>query len=103
MRLVNYIANRIFAFLATMLFRTRVTDEATCYKAFRAEVIKSLSLRCRRFEFCPEVTARLLKRGYRYAEVPVSYEARTLAQGKKIRWYDGVECIWALIKYRFLG
>ncbi len=103
MRLANYIANRIFAFLATILYRTRVTDEATCYKAFRTEVIKSLDLRCRRFEFCPEVTARLLKRGYRYAEVPVRYEARTLAQGKKIRWYDGVECIWTLIKYRFLG
>ncbi|MCX8052912.1 MAG: glycosyltransferase family 2 protein [Armatimonadetes bacterium] len=102
MRLVNYIANRIFAFLATVLYGTKVTDEATCYKAFRTEVIKSLDLRCKRFEFCPEVTARLLKRGYRYAEVPVSYEARTHAQGKKIRWYDGLECIWTLIKYRFL-
>jgi dolichol-phosphate mannosyltransferase len=103
MRLANYIANRIFAFLATVLYRRKVTDEATCYKAFRTEVIKSLDLRCMRFEFCPEVTARLLKRGYRYAEVPVNYESRTFAQGKKIRWYDGLECIWTLIKYRFVG
>lgn len=103
MRLINYIANRIFASLATILYRTKVTDEATCYKAFRTEVIKSIDLRCKRFEFCPEVTAKLLKRGYRYAEVPVRYQARTHAQGKKIKWYDGIECIWTLIKYRFTG
>lgn len=103
MRLANYWANRLFAFLATVLYRTKVTDEATCYKAFRTEVLKSLDLRCRRFEFCPEVTARLLKRGYRYAEVPISYHARTAQEGKKIKWYDGLECIWALIKYRFVG
>jgi len=103
MRLANYLANRVFAFLATILYRRRVTDEATCYKVFRTEVLKSIELRCRRFEFCPEVTARLLKRGYRYAEVPINYHARTYAQGKKITWKDGVECIWTLIKYRFIG
>ena len=89
--------------LATVLYGAQITDEATCYKAFRTEVIKSLDLRCHRFEFCPEVTARLLKRGYRYAEVPIWYEARTYAQGKKITWKDGIECIWTLIKYRFVG
>lgn len=103
MRLANYLANRVFAWLATVLYRTRVTDEATCYKAFRVDVLKSIELRCNRFEFCPEVTARLLKRGYRYAEVPIWYEARTYAQGKKITWKDGVECIWTLLKYRFKG
>ncbi len=103
MRLVNYVANKTFAWLATLLYRTKVTDEATCYKAFRTDVIRSLDLRCKRFEFCPEVTARLLKRGYRYAEVPVWYQARTHAQGKKITWWDGAECIWTLVKYRFVG
>lgn len=103
MRAANYWANRLFAWITTVLYRTRVTDEATCYKAFRADLIKSLDLRCRRFEFCPEVTARLLKRGVRYAEVAVWYEARTHAQGKKITWRDGIECIWTLIKYRFVG
>ena len=103
MKLANYLANKLFALLATVLYRTKVTDEATCYKAFRTEVLKSLDLRCRRFEFCPEATARLLKRGFRYAEVPVWYEARTYAQGKKITWKDGIECIWALVKYRFVG
>ena len=103
MRLANYIANKLFAWIATVLYRTRVTDEATCYKAFRTDIINDLDLRCKRFEFCPEVTARLLKRGYRYAEVPIWYEARSRAQGKKITWVDGLECIWTLIKYRFVG
>jgi len=103
MRLANYVANKVFALLATVLYGTKVTDEATCYKVFRTEVLKGLDLRCNRFEFCPEVTARLLKRGVRYAEAPVWYEARTYAQGKKITWKDGVECIWTLLKYRFTG
>ncbi len=88
MRLANYIANRLFAWLATVLYGVRVTDEATCYKAFRTEVIKSIQLNCKRFDFCPEVTARLLKRGWRYVEVPISYQARTYGQGKKIKWFD---------------
>lgn len=102
MRLMNYLANKIFAFLASALYGVNVTDEATCYKAFRTEVLKSIELHCNRFEFCPEVTARLLKRGLRYAEVPIWYEARTYAQGKKITWKDGLECIWTLIKYRLV-
>lgn len=103
MRTANYVANRVFALMASVLYGARVTDEATCYKAFRTEVLRSIELRCSRFEFCPEVTARLLKRGYRYAEVPIWYEARTYAQGKKITWKDGLECIWTLVKYRFVG
>ncbi|MGI6295822.1 MAG: glycosyltransferase family 2 protein [Armatimonadota bacterium] len=103
MRLVNYIANKIFAALASLLYGVKITDEATCYKAFKTEVLNSIELRCNRFEFCPEVTARLLKRGYRYKEAPIWYEARTHAQGKKITWKDGVECIWTLLKYRFTG
>jgi dolichol-phosphate mannosyltransferase len=103
MKLTNFLANKLFAFMATILYATKVTDEATCYKAFRTDVLKSLDLRCKRFEFCPEVTARLLKRKYRFIEVPVWYKARTHAEGKKITWKDGLECIWALIKYRFTG
>lgn len=103
MRAANYLANKVFALLASMLYGTKMTDEATCYKAFKTEALRSVELRCNRFEFCPEVTARLLKRGCRYAEVPIWYEARTYAQGKKITWKDGVECIWTLLKYRFSG
>lgn len=102
MRLPNYIANRGLAITASILFRTRITDEATCYKAFRADLFKSLELTCRRFEFCPEVTAKLLRRGVKIAEVPIRYTARTSELGKKIGWWDGVVAFWTLIKYRFM-
>lgn len=103
MRLSNYLGNRVFAFLASILFGRRVTDEATCYKAFRSEMLLGLKLTCRRFEFCPEVTAKLLKRrDTRYTEVPISYTCRTFDEGKKIGWWDGVICIWTLVKYRIL-
>ena len=102
MRLPNLIANKLLAFTANLLFRARITDEATCYKAFRADLLKGLDLTCRRFEFCPEVTAKLLRKGVRIAEVPVRYTARTADLGKKIGWWDGVVAFWTLIKFRFL-
>jgi len=87
--------------MANLLYGTRITDEATCYKVFRASLIKSLPLRCERFEFCPEVTARVAKRGERILEIPIRYHYRTRAQGKKIGWRDGFEAIWTLLRYRF--
>ncbi|MGH7731686.1 MAG: glycosyltransferase family 2 protein [Candidatus Eiseniibacteriota bacterium] len=87
--------------MANLLYGTRLTDEATCYKVFRASLLKSLPLRCERFEFCPEVTARVAKRGERILEVPIRYHYRTRAQGKKIGWRDGFEAIWTLLRYRF--
>jgi glycosyltransferase involved in cell wall biosynthesis len=87
--------------MANLLYGTRLTDEATCYKVFRASLIKSIPLRCVRFEFCPEVTARVAKRGERILEVPIRYHYRTRAQGKKIAWRDGFEAIWTLLRYRF--
>jgi len=103
MKLANFIANKVFAWTATLLYGVRVTDEGTAYKAFRRELLTGLDLRCKRFEFCPEVTARLLKRRVRYKEVPIWYRARTVAEGKKIGYRDGLEILWALIKYRFKG
>jgi glycosyltransferase involved in cell wall biosynthesis len=88
-------------FLANLLYGTRLTDEATCYKVFRADLLKSLPLRCRRFEFCPEVTARVAKRRERILEVPITYRYRTRAQGKKIGWRDGFEAALTLLRYRF--
>jgi glycosyltransferase involved in cell wall biosynthesis len=87
--------------LANLLYGARLTDEATCYKAFKADVLKSLPLRCKRFEFCPEVTARVRKRGYKIQEVPVSFQYRTVKEGKKIGWKDGLEAVFTLVKYRF--
>ncbi len=87
--------------MANLLYGTRLTDEATCYKVFRTSLLKSLPLRCERFEFCPEVTARVARRGERILELPIHYHYRTREQGKKIGWRDGFEAIWTLLRYRF--
>jgi glycosyltransferase involved in cell wall biosynthesis len=102
MRFPNRVINKLLAWMVRFFYRTPLTDEATCYKAFRSDVLKSLPLTCRRFEFCPEVTAKVIRRGYCIVEVPIHYEARSMAEGKKIRWTDGVIAIWTLLKYRFL-
>ncbi|HEY3331157.1 MAG TPA: glycosyltransferase family 2 protein [Capsulimonadaceae bacterium] len=102
MKLPNLIANKILALAASVLFGQWITDEATCYKAVRTDVLRSMNLQCVRFEFCPEVTAKLMRAGHKIAEVPVKYHARTFAEGKKIHWYDGLEAVWTLVKYRFV-
>ena len=101
MRLPNYICNRLLAWGANLLYGARLTDEATCYKVFDAALIRSLPLECTRFEFCPEVTARVCKQGERIVELPISYTPRSYDSGKKIRWWDGVSALWTLLKYRF--
>lgn len=98
----NYLCNRLLAVTASLLFGVRLTDEATCYKAFDAALIREIPLTCRRFEFCPEVTAKVLRRGERILEVPIRYDARPMDAGKKIRWWDGVVAFWTLLKYRFV-
>jgi len=102
MALANRMANRILTGVANLLYAARLTDEATAYKAFRAPVLRQIHLVCRRFEFCPEVTAKARRLGYRIREVPVSYNARGIAEGKKIRARDGFEALWTLVKYRVL-
>ncbi len=100
MKPMNRLVNLLLATMVRILYKTPMTDEATCYKAFRTDVLKSIPLECKRFEFCPEVTAKAIRRGYRIVEVPIRYEARSLAEGKKIRWTDGVSAIWTLLKWR---
>jgi dolichol-phosphate mannosyltransferase len=97
-----WLANQILAWAASILFFRRVRDEATAYKVFRRDVIMSLDLHCSRFEFCPEVTAKILRAGLRLAEVPIKYAPRTVAQGKKIRARDGFHALSTLIWYRFM-
>lgn len=87
--------------LVRLLYGLKVTDEATCYKAFRTSILRRMGLRCRRFEFCPEVTAKLGRMGLDIMEVPISYRPRSHGEGKKIRWTDGVEAISTLIYWRF--
>jgi len=101
MAFANLVANRVLAFLATLLYGKRITDEATAYKAFRRDVIDSIELTCHRFEFCPEVTGKVLRKKYRLVEVPINYRGRTSMEGKKITWWDGIVAIWTLLKYRF--
>jgi dolichol-phosphate mannosyltransferase len=93
-------ANWILTAAANLLYNAQLTDEATAYKAFRASVLRSIELECRRFDFCSEVTAKLRRLGYRIREVPISYNARGIAEGKKIRFIDGLDALWTLFKYR---
>lgn len=95
------LANWALTLLTNMLYRSKLTDMATAYKVFRGEVIKGLELRSARFEFEPEVTAKLLLAGYEIIEVPISFNPRSVAEGKKIGWIDGIEYIYTLLKYRF--
>lgn len=96
-----YWGGRLLSWWTNFLYGSRLTDEATGYKVFKASVLKSFELNCRGFEFCPEVTAKVLRRGIRIKEVPISYCPRSIAQGKKISWKDGVIALWMLFKLRF--
>ncbi len=99
----NFIANRLLATYTNLLYGCRITDESTGYKAFSTELITRLNLTCEGFEFCPEVTAKILRAGYHIYEVPVSYFPRTKKEGKKLRfWSDGLFAAWTLLKYRFI-
>ena len=100
----NFIANRILATYTNLLYGCRITDESTGYKAFSTELITRLDLTCEGFEFCPEVTAKILRAGYHIYEIPVSYFPRTKKEGKKLRfWSDGFFAAWTLLKYRFIS
>ncbi len=100
MELRYRIANHLLTASANLLFGAGLTDEATAYKAFRASLLREITLECERFEFCPEVTAKLSRLGHPIHEVPISYNARGIADGKKIRFADGLEALWTLLKYR---
>ncbi len=97
-----YWGGRFLSVLANLLYGIRITDEATCYKVFRADILKNINLECERFEFCPEVTAKVAKKGLRIYEVPIRYYPRSIEEGKKINWHDGITAIWTLFKYRFV-
>lgn len=98
----HYLGNRFLTFVTNVLYNTMLTDMETCYKAFRSEIFKSIHIRSNRFEFEPEITAKVFKSGCRVFEVPVSYAGRDYVEGKKITWKDGFGAVWTLIKYRFI-
>jgi glycosyltransferase involved in cell wall biosynthesis len=99
---LHYFGNKILTIVTNILYGVTLTDMETCYKIFPGTLIRSINLNAKRFEFEPEVTAKILKRGYKIKEVPISYLGRTHSEGKKITWKDGFSAIFSLIKYRFL-
>ena len=98
----HYLANLFLNLVTNVLYNTTMTDMETCFKAVRADILKDLPLRSNRFGIEPEITAKLFKRGARVYEVPITYEGRDYAEGKKITWRDGFPALWTLIKYRFV-
>ena len=97
----NKLVNFLLAVSVRLLFGKKISDEATCYKALRSDVLQAMNLECQRFEFCPEVTAKTFRLGLSIIEVPIDYVARNKKEGKKIRWYDAPEAFWTLLRYRF--
>lgn len=102
MRFSNWLANMILRITVNVLFGSRITDEATAYKVFARDILRGVELRSKRFEFCPEITAKVLKAGYAIKDVPINYNPRSFEQGKKITWRDGYVAFWTLIKFRFV-
>jgi glycosyltransferase involved in cell wall biosynthesis len=98
----HMVANKLLTLMTNVLYNSILTDMETGYKLFRREILKDIPLRSKRFEFEPEITAKLLKRKVRIFEVPISFNPREYEEGKKIGLSDAFEAIWALIKYRFL-
>ncbi|MBI4376042.1 MAG: glycosyltransferase family 2 protein [Elusimicrobia bacterium] len=98
---IHYWGNRGLTWLTNLLYGASVSDMETCYKCCRREVLSRFRIESDRFDFEPEITAKLLRLGYRIEEVPVSYKPRTEAQGKKIGWRDGFKAVLTLLKYRF--
>lgn len=101
MALPNKVVNKLLAWSVGVLFFRKLTDEATCYKAFRRDILERMRLTCQRFEFCPEATAKAIRLGHRITEIPIDYVPRSKKAGKKIRWTDAPEAFWTLLKHRF--
>ncbi len=99
--MLAYVGGKFVTWVTNILYGSDLTDEPTCYKVFSRELLQSIPLTCKRFEFCPEVTAKILKRGIKIRELPIAYYPRKAHEGKKIGWRDGFEAVWTLIKYRF--
>jgi len=98
----HMLANKLITLLTNVLYNAILSDVETCYKVFRADLIKAIPLRSNRFEIEPEITAKVLKRGHRIYEVPISYTGREYTEGKKIGLKDAFAAVWALLKYRFV-
>jgi glycosyltransferase involved in cell wall biosynthesis len=101
MLLLHWIGNRFLSMTTNVLYNTTLSDMETCYKLIERDLVESMKLHSNRFDIEPEITAKILKRGIRIYEVPISYSGREFDEGKKITWRDGFSALWTLVKYRF--
>lgn len=99
----HWIGNQCLTLMTNILYNTTLSDMETCYKLMPVKLAKSLNLQAKHFEFEPEITAKILKRGTRIWEVPISYAGREYNEGKKISWKDAIPALFTLIKYRFVN
>lgn len=97
----HLLGNKLLTLITNILYNTTLTDMETCYKAFRTDLIRDIKIKSNRFDFEPEITAKVLKKRARLYELPISYYGREYAEGKKITWKDGIHAIFALVKFRF--
>jgi glycosyltransferase involved in cell wall biosynthesis len=98
----HMVGNRFVTLVTNVLYNTILSDMETCYKVFTREVAEQIELKSPRWGFDPEITAQILKRGYRIYEVPISYTGREFSEGKKLNWRDGFVVLWTLIRCRFI-
>ena len=95
------VGNRVVTTLSNMFTNLNLTDMETCYKVFKAEVLRDIKIVCDRFGVEPELTAKIAKKGCRVYEVPISYDGRDYSEGKKITWRDGIAAIYYIVRFRF--
>ena len=98
---LHWFGNRFLSLVTNMLYSSTLSDMETCYKLFDAQVLEGITIVSNKFDFEPEITAKVLRRGHRIYEVPISYAGREPDEGKKITWRDGFSALWALVKFRF--
>ena len=98
---LHWMGNRFLSLVTNVLYSSTLSDMETCYKLFDRRVLEGITIQSDKFDFEPEITAKVLRRGYRIYEVPISYAGREADEGKKITWRDGFGALKALIRYRF--
>ncbi len=97
----HLIANKFLTLLTNLLYGSKLTDMETCYKVFKKDILNTIKLKAKRFDFEPEITAKILKLGIKIEEIPIKTTPRDYTEGKKIGFIDGLVAIWTIIKYRF--
>ncbi|MBI2546211.1 glycosyltransferase family 2 protein [Candidatus Woesearchaeota archaeon] len=99
---LHYIGNKMLTLLTSLIYMRKITDMETGYKVMKLDVVRKLKLRGQRFDFEPEITAKIIKKGYKIHEVPISFNPRSFKEGKKITIMDGIKAFYYLLKYRFM-